>query len=376
MSQHDAVGEATYSRWPRSSAGRPLYTARRGFPERVAITRLILWLAGILVALCLAVILAFRLSPWPSVAVIAYAFSKGDQASEAALAKHVPGGILSRRDIVYGTAKDEVFDVYYPEGTGALPTVVWVHGGGFVAGSKDGIANYMRVLAGKGYTTIAVEYSKGFGTKYPKPVEQVNAALGFIAGHAADLHIDPAMIVLAGDSAGAHISSQVALITTDPTYAGALGIVPQLKPHQLSALLLLSGAFDPSAVDFEGNYAWFLKTVLWAYSGVKNFREDERFKLMSITAHANSAFPPSYISSGNADPLAPQAVALARKLEGVGVRTDTLFFQANRNPPLPHEYQFNLDEPAGQESLNRMLAFLGGVRDRAITQSSSPSESP
>jgi hypothetical protein len=42
-----------------------------------------------------------------------------------------------------------------------------VHGGGFIGGSKDGIANYMRVLAGHGYTTVAVEYSKGYGTTYP-----------------------------------------------------------------------------------------------------------------------------------------------------------------------------------------------------------------
>src|SRR5260370_39950556 len=163
--------------------------------------RFLLWSAGIFVVLAIAVILAFRLSPWPSVAIITYMFSKGDQASEAALVKHVPAGIVSQRDIAYGGAKDEVFDLYYQQGTKApQPTIVWVHGGGFVAGSKNGIANYMKVLAGHGYTTIAVEYSKGYGITYPKPVEQVNTALGFIARNAADFKVDPATIVLAGDS--------------------------------------------------------------------------------------------------------------------------------------------------------------------------------
>ena len=78
--------------------------------------RFILWSAGFLLALILAVVLAFRFSPWPSVAIIAYAFSKGDQASEAALEKHVPAGIVSRRDIAYGGAKHEVLDLYYQEG--------------------------------------------------------------------------------------------------------------------------------------------------------------------------------------------------------------------------------------------------------------------
>jgi acetyl esterase/lipase len=332
----------------------------------VVMKRFLLWTAGILLALIVAVALAFKLSPWPSVAIITYAFSKGDQASEAGLEKHVPAGIVVRRDIAYGSGKDEVLDLYYPEGTNAArPIIVWVHGGGFIAGSKDGVANYMKVLAGHGYTMVAVEYSRGYGTTYPKPVEQVNAALGFLTRNASDLKADPASIILAGDSAGAHIASQVALITTDPAYASAMGISPQLKVNQLLAMLLVSGAYDPSAVDLAGNYGWFLKTVLWAYLGTRDFRQDERLQVMSIPRNVTGAFPPSFISSGNGDALAPQAVVLARKLSQLGVRVDTLFFPQDRQPSLHHEYQFNLDDSAGQEALDRMLAFLNSVRDRS-----------
>jgi acetyl esterase/lipase len=83
---------------------------------------------------------------------------------------------------------------------------------------------------------------------------------------------------------------------------------------------------------------------------------------MSVPAHVTAAFPPSYISSGNADSLAPQAVALANRLREVGVRTEVLFFPADHQPPLRHQYQFNLDSAAGRESLERMLAFLLSVR--------------
>jgi len=41
-----------------------------------------------------------------------------------------------------------------------------------------------------------------------------------------------------------------------------------------------------------------------------------------VTNYVTNAFPPSFISSGNGDPLAPQAAALARKLEHLGVRVD------------------------------------------------------
>jgi acetyl esterase len=139
-------------------------------------------------------------------------------------------------------------------------------------------------------------------------------------------------------------------------------------------MLLLSGAYDPLSVNLQGNYGWFLKTVLWAYLGVKNFGEDERLRLMSITNHVTGAFPPSFISSSNGDPLAPQAVALAQKLSQLGVRVDTLFFPAGRVPPLPHEYQFNLDDPAGREAFERMLTFLDSIRNRVSALSRTQTE--
>jgi acetyl esterase/lipase len=324
--------------------------------------RLLVWSAGILVILIVGGLLAFTFSPWPSVVLITYGFARGARVSEAALEKHVPSGIVARCDIPYGSGKNETFDLYYQQEANAPgPTIVWVHGGGFVAGNKNHIANYMKILAGRGYTMIAVEYSRGYGTTYPKPVDQVNAALGFIVRNAANVKVDPAKIVLAGDSAGAHIASQVEMIITDPDYARAMELTPRIRAKQLLAMLLFSGVYDPYAVNPQRNHGWFLKAMLWAYSGVKNFQADERFKLMSVTRNVIGTFPPTFISSGNGDPLAPQAVALAQKLERLGVRVDSLFFLANYIPPLPHEYQFNLDEPAGQEALNRMLAFLSSV---------------
>ena len=239
------------------------------------IKRILLWFMTIIVVLVAAIVLAFRFSPWPSVAIIQQAFSRGAQASEAALEKHVPSNIITRRDVTYGNGPDEKFDISYPEGTNEpLPTIVWVHGGGWVAGNKAGIANYLKVLAGHGYTTVGVEYSHGFGVTYPKPVEQVNAALGHFVRNAAELNIRPDAIVLAGDSAGAQIAAQLAIIMTDPSYAGQMGISPSLKQDWLAAILLLSGAYDIEQFDLKGNPGWFVRTVLWAYSGTRNFMDD------------------------------------------------------------------------------------------------------
>ncbi len=133
--------------------------------------RFVLWSTGVVIAMVAIVTLAFYLSPWPSAFVIARAFSGGDTASEARLEKHVPAGIVTRRDLAYGKGVDEIFDINYPGGASAsLPVIVWVHGGGWIGGSKQGVANYLKVLAGQGYATVGLEYSTGYGSVYPKPV--------------------------------------------------------------------------------------------------------------------------------------------------------------------------------------------------------------
>lgn len=320
--------------------------------------RFLLWTGGILVVLLVIVVLAFRLSPWPTVAIIQYVFAGGDAASEQRLAKHVPDGIVTRADIAYGAGPSERLDVFHLEGDRPRPTVVWVHGGAWIAGSKEGVSNYLRVLAGEGYTTIALEYSTGYGTVYPVPVEQVNAALGYVHAHAAELNVDPERIVIAGDSAGAQIASQVSLIATDPAYAGKVGIASVIPADTIKGAILVSGAFDLEGLGADGDYSWFVRAVLWAYSGVHDFMADERFKLASIVGQVTAAFPPSFITSGNGDPLEGQAHRMAARLAELGVPVDALFYPADLEPPLGHEYQFNLDVPQGTEAYQAMLAFL------------------
>jgi acetyl esterase/lipase len=323
--------------------------------------RVLVGVASTMVVLAAAIVSSVKLNPWPSLAIITYFLSYGDQASDGALQKYVPAGIAARLDVSYGRTKDEALDLYYREGTAAQPAIVWIHGGAFVAGSKSRVANYLKILAGHGYTTVAVEYSRGPDITYPTPVEQVNTALGFVVTHAADLHVDPATIILGGDSAGAHIASQLALITTEPQYSRAVGIKPSIAPRCLGATILLSGVFDPAALQLRGTYRWFNEMVMHAYSGVRDFREDERFKFTAVPRYITPAFPPTFISSGNGDPLAPQARQFAEHMRDVGVRVDALFFAQDRRPRLFHEYQFNLDEPAGQEALERVWAFLDAV---------------
>ena len=103
---------------------------------------------------------AFVLSPWPSALLTRLAFGYGASKTTAALANHVPFGIREQRDIRYGSTEDERLDVYLPPGgrvEAGRPTIVWIHGGAFVAGDRQDVAPYLRILAGRGFATATIQ---------------------------------------------------------------------------------------------------------------------------------------------------------------------------------------------------------------------------
>ncbi len=316
-----------------------------------------------LVFLFLLTFLAFKFSPWPSALLIRYAFEKEAKKTNDALSKYVPGGISQIPDQQYDLKDSDAFlDVYYSstlDGTEKqLPVIVWIHGGGWISGHKEDITNYCKILAGKGFTVVSLDYSVAPGKKYPTPLKQVNAALAFLAANAKRFHIDPDHFILAGDSGGAHIAAQTGVIINNAAYARQLDVTAGIGPAQLSGLLLYCGPYSAENVNLNGDFGAFLRTVLWSYIGKKEFTKAPLFKTFSVFNYVDSSFPPSFISVGNADALNVQSEALARKLVSLNVKVDTLFFAKDYSPALPHEYQFNLDTEAGKKALDQSINFL------------------
>lgn len=339
-------------------------TVRESAPRVMRILlKVTCWLLGAVLGSLLLVWGAFQVSPWPSVLLIRREFDKGSAAASRGLAKHLPPDLTARLNEVYDpTSPNGKLDVFYPaavEGTDRrLTTVVWVHGGGFVSGTKDQLANYCRVLAGRGFTVVSVDYTIAPEAQYPVPVQQANTALGWLARNAPRLHIDERNFVLAGDSAGSHIVAQLANAISLPAYAQQLGLTPAVPRAQLGGVLLHCGVYGIDGIDLDGPFGGFLRTVLWSYLGRKDFQTDPRLEHFSVARHVTADFPPAFISAGNADPLRPQSEALAAALRKKGVAVDELFFPAAYDPPLGHEYQFNLDTEAGRLALERSVAFL------------------
>ncbi|MFJ2553912.1 alpha/beta hydrolase [Microbacterium sp. NPDC087591] len=309
------------------------------------------------------------LTPWPSAMIIRAVFTKGGDETAAEMDKHVPDTPLTEQlDVAYADdGADTTMDAFTPaSASGPLPTIVWIHGGAWISGAKENVDPYLRILAAEGYTTIGLNYTIGPEGVYPLAVHQLNDALAYIDAHAAELGVDPTQIVLAGDSAGAQLASQMATLITNPEYATIMDISPSIGADQLAATVLNCGVYDLAALaQLDGVAGWGLKSAMWAYSGTKTWAENATGATMSTVDWVTKDFPATYISGGNGDGLTwLQSIPMAQRLDELGVDVTTLFWPAPHQPELPHEYQFHLDMPDAQTALQKTIDFLDAHTSR------------
>jgi acetyl esterase len=301
-------------------------------------------------------------SPRPAALVLRSVFKRSAAERGARQLRDAPADIVSFFDERYDPGPDALLDVYLPgraaRDNQALPVIVWTHGGAFVGGSKEEIGGYLRMIADRGFAVVAIRYTLAPEGTYPTPVRQVMVALRHIEGHARRLHVDPTRVVLAGDSAGAQITAQTAAIVTNPEYAEAVGIASSIDPAHLRGVVLCCGIFDLGRVEASGPFRDIVHAVGWAYSGSRDYRSDDYFvSTTSVPRYVTADFPAAFLTVGNDDPLVSQSHAFAASLSDKGVETDTLFYDADHEPRLGHEYQFELDVADGRVAFDRLVAF-------------------
>jgi len=113
-------------------------------------------------------------------------------------------------------------DLYLPSGAGAHPAMLFIHGGGFRAGTKAGYAGtWGPYLAERGTVVFAIDYRLASATQtmWPQELLDCKAALQYLRGNSAELKIDPDRIGVGGDSAGGSLASLVAITQDAPAFA-------------------------------------------------------------------------------------------------------------------------------------------------------------
>jgi acetyl esterase/lipase len=112
-------------------------------------------------------------------------------------------------DVVYGSANNTPLklDVWYPrDNPNPTPVVVYIHGGGWIFGSKEGAVYQLLPYLERGWRAVNVEYRMAGNSLAPGSVEDTRCALRWIYRNAKQYNFDTSKIVLTGHSAGGHLS--------------------------------------------------------------------------------------------------------------------------------------------------------------------------
>src|SRR3981189_1731991 len=115
-------------------------------------------------------------------------------------------------DIEYGRAQGVplLLDAFVPDGDGPFPPIIWVHGGGFVAGDKAPYpTSLLDPLVKEGYAWFSVNYRLAPKNPFPAGPDHVANPVHYIKVHAEHYKVDPRRLVLMGESAGGHLVSFV-----------------------------------------------------------------------------------------------------------------------------------------------------------------------
>lgn len=261
-----------------------------------------------------------------------YAADRSDKKRDAAIP--LPAGVTECRNISYGPhGTDNLLDISYPEGTSApLPTIVSIHGGGYVYGSKEIYRRYAMDMARRGFAVVNFNYRLAPKWKFPTPLADTNAVLHWVAKNAARYHLDPDRIFLVGDSAGAQLASQYAAIWSNPEYGALFQL--KLPKIRIRALGLNCGMYDARAQASEPRKGLHLD-----YLGKDLSPEDPRFRVLESIG---SNYPPAIVTTSFCDFLRANAEPMCRFLTERGVEAAWKCYGIEGDKTVGHVFHVNI----------------------------------
>jgi acetyl esterase/lipase len=222
-----------------------------------------------------------------------------------------------RPNLVYQQAAgvDLKLDLYLPhDRKRPRPLVIWVHGGGWVGGSREVANLHLTPWLQMGWAVANVSYRLAKHSPAPAAVEDVRCALRWLTERAGELGLDRERIVLTGSSAGAHLALMAGMLPPHsrfdrgcPTQGDArwrTGVVPPLK---VAAIVNLMGITDLPALlsaDAAGrNYA-----IEW-FGALAEPARNALARELSPLHQVQPSTPPILSFHGDADDVVPFAQA-------------------------------------------------------------------
>lgn len=227
------------------------------------------------------------------------------------------------------------------------PVALYVHGGGWVFHDLETHDAFCRYLASEtGWALLSVDYRRAPENPYPAPLDDVQAAHGWLRDHAADLGVDAGRLAGIGDSSGANLVA--ALCVRDPqAFAMQVLLYPPVDPA-CDTESMRTEEHDFTAADM----AWF-----WdAYAPTPEAKANP--EVAPLRATDLSAMPPTMVLTAEHDILCDEGEAFAARLAEAGVATTAVRYLGMLHGFWRHPGEFDASRAAVRQ-------VAGALRDLA-----------
>ncbi|MEU1231410.1 alpha/beta hydrolase [Streptomyces sp. NPDC005828] len=210
-------------------------------------------------------------------------------------------------------------------GTGLLPVILYVHGGGWILGNAGTHDRLVRELAVGARAALAfVEYDRSPEAKYPVAIEQAYATARWITAEGGDEGLDGSRMVVAGDSVGGNMS---AALTHLAKQRGDVTFLHQSLYYPVTD----AGQDTESYRTFAHGPHLTAKAMEWfwdAYTTDPAERNQVTASPLRATPEELRDLPPAFVAVDENDVLRDEGEAYARKLTQAGVPTTCVRYNA------------------------------------------------
>jgi len=215
-----------------------------------------------------------------------------------------------------GPTGDLPIRIYRPSAEKNVPALVYFHGGGWVLNFVDIYDSTLSAFAEEiGCVVIAVNYQKAPEHPFPTPMDDCYATLEWVHANAADLGIDATKIGIGGDSAGANLSSGVALRARDEK---GPSIAYQLLIYPCNGLDFETSSYK----DFATGYGLSRQGMQWFWGKYLSQQIDRSNPYaVPMLAKDFSGLPPAIVITAGFDPLKDDGIRYESLLKNARVQT-------------------------------------------------------
>ncbi len=186
--------------------------------------------------------------------------------------------------------------------TGRAPTLVYLHGGGWVIGQKryQGLP-IMQHLAARGWVCFSVDYRLSPRATFPDHLIDVKRAIAWVKAHAEEYGADPDFVVIAGNSAGAHLAALAALTPNDPEYQPGF----EAADTHVDGCIALYGIYDFHDRNGAAANAGLGQLLARFVMKASRVAAKDAYTKASPIDRIHAGAPPFFLVHGDGDTLAP-----------------------------------------------------------------------